>query len=107
MASKLVEKNEIAQILALIAFVQYLIPIAGGPLITLIFNQTLTMDPGVIYYTLALITTPAFAIPLYLDILVLKDILQQDVRPRIQRSISALSNQVSNRANGAAHVLTE
>ena len=54
MASKLVEKNEIAQILALIAFVQYLIPIAGGPLITLIFNRTLTMDPGVIYYTLAL-----------------------------------------------------
>ena len=80
MASKLVEKNEIAQILALIAFVQYLIPIAGGPLITLIFNRTLTMDPGLIYYSLALMTTPAFAIPLYLDLLVLKDILQQDVR---------------------------
>ena len=103
MASKLVEKNEIAQILALIAFVQYLIPIAGGPLITLIFNRTLTMDPGLIYYSLALMTTPAFAIPLYLDLLVLKDILQQDARPRLHRSISTLSN----RANGAAHVLTE
>ena len=103
MASKLVEKNEIAQILALIAFVQYLIPIAGGPLITLIFNRTLTMDPGIIYYSLALITTPAFAIPLYLDILVLKDIMQQDVIPRLHRSISALSN----RANGAAPILTE
>ena len=91
MASKLVEKNEIAQILALIAFVQYLIPIAGGPLITLIFNRTLECDPGIIYYSLALITTPAFIIPLYLDLLVLKDIMQQNVRPRCNRSISTLS----------------
>ena len=89
MASKLVEKNEIAQILTLIAFVQYLIPVVGGPLITLIFNHTLGMDPGLIYYALALVNTPAFIIPLYLDILVLKDILWQNVRRR--KSLSRLS----------------
>ena len=103
MASKLVEKNEIAQILALIAFVQYLIPIAGGPLITYIFNHTLKFDPGIIYYALALMTTPAFIIPLYLDLLVLKDIMQQNARPRYHRTLSSLSNW----ANGAAPTLTE
>ena len=73
MASKLVEKNEIGQILTLVAFVQYLMPIAGGPAITAIFNNTLEIDPGLVFYILALINIPALIIPLYLDLLMLKE----------------------------------
>ena len=73
MASKLVEKNEIGQILTLVAFVQYLMPIGGGPAITAIFNNTLEIDPGLVFYILALINIPALVIPLYLDLLMLKE----------------------------------
>ena len=73
MASKLVEKNEIAQILTLVAFVQYLMPIAGGPAVTAVFNHTLEIDPGLVFYILALINIPALFIPLYLDLLMLKE----------------------------------
>ena len=67
--SKLSEKEEIGKIFTLIAFAQCLMPLVGVPLMTSLFNATLDIDPGIVFYLMALVSLPAFAISLYLDII--------------------------------------
>ena len=62
------EKEEIGKIFTLIAFAQCLMPIVGVPLMTALFNATLDIDPGIAFYLLAMLSLPAFAISLYLDL---------------------------------------
>ena len=63
------EKEEIGKIFTLIAFAQCLMPLVGVPLMTALFNATLDIDPGIVFYLMALLSLPAFAISLYLDLI--------------------------------------
>ena len=77
--SKLSEKEEIGKIFTLIAFAQSLMPLTGVPLMTALFNATLDIDPGIVFYLMALLSLPAFAISLYLDLVFrLSNVLKTD-----------------------------
>ena len=72
MISKLAEKDEIGKIYTLIAFAQSLMPLMGVPLVTMLFNSTLDIDSGMVFYFLGALSIPALGISLYLDIIFTK-----------------------------------
>ena len=63
------EKDEIGKIYTLIAFAQSLMPLIGVPLVTMLFNATLEIDSGIVFYFLGALSVPAFGICLYLDVI--------------------------------------
>ena len=72
MISKLADKDEIGKIYTLIAFAQSLVPLMGVPLVTMLFNRTLDVDSGIVFYFLGALSLPALGISLYLDIIFTK-----------------------------------
>ena len=66
------EKDEIGKIYTLIAFAQSLMPLMGVPLVTMLFNSTLDIDSGIVFYFLGALSLPALGISLYLDIIFTK-----------------------------------
>ena len=66
------EKDEIGKIYTLIAFAQSLMPLMGVPLVTMLFNSTLDIDSGIVFYFLGALSIPALGISLYLDIIFTK-----------------------------------
>ena len=73
MISKLAEKDEIGKIYTLIAFAQSLMPLMGVPLVTMLFNSTLDIDSGIVFYFLGALSIPALGISLYLDMTFIKE----------------------------------
>ena len=73
MISKLAEKDEIGKIYTLIAFAQSLMPLMGVPLVTMLFNSTLDIDSGIVFYFLGALSLPALGISLYLDMTFIKE----------------------------------
>ncbi len=69
MLSKLLDKDEVGKMFSLLGFAESLVPVAGSPAITLIFNHTLDVDPGVAFYCLAALGVCVLPITLYLDLL--------------------------------------
>ena len=67
--SKFAEKEEIGKIFTLIAFAQCSEKFIGVPLTTAMFNATLDIDPGIVFYFMAFLMVPVFAISLYLDLI--------------------------------------
>ncbi len=69
MASKLVDRDEIGSIFSLISFFEALIPLFMAPTTTAIFNATLDIDSGIVFYFMAALNVAALPLCLYLDIL--------------------------------------
>ena len=67
--SKFSEKEEIGKIFTLISFAQSLMPLTGVPLMTALFNATLDIDPGIVFYLMAFLSVPAVALSLYMDLI--------------------------------------
>ena len=67
--SKFAEKEEIGKIFTLVAFAQCTEKFIGVPLTTAVFNATLDIDPGIVFYFMAFLMVPVFAISLYLDLI--------------------------------------
>ncbi len=69
MASKIVAKDEIGSVFSLTGFAESLMPLMTAPLVTALFNATLNIDPGIVYYCLTGLNVLAMPICLYLDLL--------------------------------------